>query len=519
MALLFVEGCDGLNNITGEMIGSFGALTFPSQNSLTSFTHIADGGVFGGGAVQNDGKCGIGIQLPSAGATIYFGGWVLLNTATGYSPDLLSFTRGQNVISTVHATYHGISNIPAADYLSILNSAGSTVATASTTDRTLMLEFGVWRYLQVGIFVDPTAGWVKVLLDCNATPVVQWTGVNTTFSTTFSGTLNGTTTVTYSPTSYVYLQPGMTVTGTNIPASTTIVSVNPSAGSFVMSHAATGSGSITVTLKGLDCDNVNIGLWSSGGATSCHIWDDLMVWDSTGSGNFTGFLTAPPMIETIYPLGDDTSTFGTTLPSVASGSHWTIMPKRQNPADAFGSTGAPAPNYIDDATSGHTDLFKMAWPVTAAQILAVVPFVMAQNTDSTPRNMNLITQVGGVQDVSLKTLPGQTVVSLSGNLSGSAQTVTALSSTASLSVGMLVQNANIAANGNYPIMNAFITQIMSSTSVNTSLSPPGSYTGVTITFTSSYYYTKYRKIYESNLSSTAWTTADLGTLEIGVGVP
>jgi len=65
---------------------------------------------------------------------------------------------------------------------------------------------------------------------------------------TASGTINGTTTMTFAQT-YAAMGAGMTVTGTNIPAGTTIVSALEVGGTWTvtLSQAATGSGTYTFT--------------------------------------------------------------------------------------------------------------------------------------------------------------------------------------------------------------------------------------------------------------------------------
>ena len=63
--------------------------------------------------------------------------------------------------------------------------------------------------------------------------------------TSFTGTLNGTTSVT-GIASTALLSVGETVTGTNIPSSTTITAI-PSSYTITLSHAATGSGTETLT--------------------------------------------------------------------------------------------------------------------------------------------------------------------------------------------------------------------------------------------------------------------------------
>jgi hypothetical protein len=76
-------------------------------------------------------------------------------------------------------------------------------------------------------------------------------------TTTQTGTLNATTSVT-ALTSTANLYVGMPVSGTNIPAGTTIAQVN-SATSITLSAAATGSGSVTLTFTA--AKGMFLGLW------------------------------------------------------------------------------------------------------------------------------------------------------------------------------------------------------------------------------------------------------------------
>lgn len=69
-------------------------------------------------------------------------------------------------------------------------------------------------------------------------------------SIAFTGTTGNTSTSVTAVTNYAGLYPGMTVTGTGIPASTTISSMNAGAGTLTLSQAATATGTVTITASG-----------------------------------------------------------------------------------------------------------------------------------------------------------------------------------------------------------------------------------------------------------------------------
>ena len=121
------------------------------------------------------------------------------------------------------------------------------------------------------------------------TPVLFGPTTGTTLSQvgvfTLSATLATSTTVTVASTTLIGA--GQTITGTNIPASTTVVSVT-NATTFVISNAATGSGTVTITIN----NNVSV----SGGAVMLYpylfTYGNYGLIRNSGAGNLYDWVSA-----------------------------------------------------------------------------------------------------------------------------------------------------------------------------------------------------------------------------------
>jgi len=276
------------------------------NNGLQQWSTDNDDGI-GSGPVDFTIAGGVTVVTLTAGGTLYTNGTyttVTLTGGTGSGAKATIVVSGNTVTSvtiTTAGTGYLIGDVLSASSASIGGTGSGLLITVNANSYFASSEDNLWQF---DIGYDSTGGGVNNLIahpgqnlndissTTNTRPLVgQFPNTTVTPVGVFTAvaTLNSTTTVTFATTN-VAIGAGLSVTGTGIPAGTTVKSASSVSGTWtaILSQAATITGSSTLTFDA----NISV----SGGVVMLHpylfVYGNYGLIQNSSAGNFNDWVSA-----------------------------------------------------------------------------------------------------------------------------------------------------------------------------------------------------------------------------------